>query len=78
MFSLAISLPHDWTIWIDKVETIQLKVISTSSPGESVSEEYPIFIRVRGIYIPGFEPAFAILGLAFMAVIIKRRQDMNG
>ncbi len=78
IFTLPITLPHDWTIWTDKVETIQIKVISTSSAGESIFEEYPIFVRVRGIYIPGFEPAFAILGLAFMAVIIKRRRDMNG
>jgi hypothetical protein len=78
IFSLPITLPHDWTIWTDRVETVQLKVVSTSSAGESVFEEYPIFVRVRGIYIPGFEPAFAILGLAFMAVIIKRRRDLNG
>ncbi|UCE36956.1 MAG: hypothetical protein JSW00_15890 [Thermoplasmata archaeon] len=75
IFSLPITLPHDWTIWTDKVETVQLRVISTSSPDESVFEEYPIFIRVRGIYIPGFEPVFAVLALAFMAVIVKRRRD---
>ena len=78
VFSLPITLPHDWTIWIDKVETIQIRVISTSSAGESVFEDYPIFVRVRGIYIPGFEPAFALMAIAFIAVVIKRKHDMNG
>jgi hypothetical protein len=78
VFSLPVTLPHDWTIWTDKVETIQIRVISTSSPGESVFEDYPVFVRVRGIYIPGFEPVLVLIGLAVMAAMIKRKRSALG
>ena len=74
--TLPVTLPHDWTIWTDHPEYVWLKVVSTSS-GELVKEDYPLIIRVRGIYIPGFEPVFALMGIAFMAVILKRRHDSN-
>jgi hypothetical protein len=73
IFTLPATLPHDWTIWTDHPETIWIKVTSISS-GEAIYEEYPLIIRVRGIYIPGFEPVFAIMCIAFLAVALKRRQ----
>jgi hypothetical protein len=76
-FTLPIQLPHDWTIWTDTPETIWISVISTSS-GDLVKEDYPLILRIRGIYIPGFEPVMVIMGLAFMAVILKKRQSTMG
>jgi hypothetical protein len=73
-FTLPVTLPHDWTIWTDHPETVWIKVISTSS-GDLVEEEYPLILRIRGIYIPGFEPAFALIGLGFIAVALKKRQN---
>lgn len=77
MFTLPVTLPHDWVLWTDHPETIWIKVTSISS-GEIYSEDYPLIIRVRGIYIPGFEPVFAIMCIAFLAVILKRRHDKSG
>jgi len=76
VFTLPATLPHDWTIWTDHPETIWVKVTSISS-GEAIYEEYPLIIRVRGIYIPGFEPVFAIMCIAFLAVALKRRQKQK-
>lgn len=76
IFTLPVTLPHDWVLWTDHPETIWIKVTSTSD--ETYSEEYPLIIRVRGIYIPGFEPVFAIMCIAFLAVALKRRHDRSG
>ncbi|UCF07305.1 MAG: hypothetical protein JSW28_06530, partial [Thermoplasmata archaeon] len=76
IFTLPVTLPHDWVLWTDHPETIWVKVTSISS-GEVYSEDYPLIIRVRGIYIPGFEPVFAIMCIAFIAVVLKRKHDRN-
>jgi hypothetical protein len=77
IFTLPVTLPHDWVLWTDHPETIWIKVTSISS-GEIYSEDYPLIIRVRGIYIPGFEPVFAIMCIAFLAVVLKKRHDKSG
>jgi hypothetical protein len=72
IFTLPIQLPHDWTIWTDHPETVWITVSSTSSD-DLVKEMYPLIIRVRGLYISGFESAFALMGIAFIAVVLKKK-----
>ncbi len=75
-FTLPVTLPHDWVLWVDKPETIWLRVVSTSN--EEIKEDYPLIIRVRGIYIPGFEPVLVIMSFVCIAVVLKRKHDKKG
>lgn len=72
-FTLPVTLPHDWVLWVDKPETIWLRVVSTSN--ELIKEDYPLIIRVRGIYIPGFEPILLIMSFGCIAAVLKRKHD---
>jgi hypothetical protein len=75
-FTLPVTLPHDWVLWVDKPETIWIRVVSTSN--ELIKEDYPLIIRVRGIYIPGFEPILLIMSFGCIAAVLKRKHDQRG
>ncbi len=70
----TVQSPQKWTIWKNKVWMVKLQIISEDS-GNTVKESYPLFIRTKGFYIPGFEPAFSILALALLAAFIKRKRS---
>ena len=70
--SWSVQSPQKWTIWENKVWMIKLKVISENSRGK-VKEDYSLFVRTKGIHIPGFEPA--LVALAILAVVgIERKR----
>ncbi len=63
-------------IWKDEFHVIKIKVTSDisnllASQGQGVvtTEEFPFTVYVRGVYIPGFEPAIAIVALGVIAFI---------
>jgi len=74
---ITVQTPQDWTIWTKEMNTLSLKVSSSEarSKNELYSKAYPLFIYMKGYYIPGFDPFMVVLAFAFIAVIVKRRQD---
>jgi len=75
---IKIITPHDWTLWNDKVSKIDINVTSTTSQGvqssQEISEDFHIYLRQRGTYIPGFDPFFLILCLGIVAIILRKKR----
>jgi uncharacterized membrane protein len=69
--SIEIETPREWTLWTDTPQEI---VINVSSSTAGLSETYSIYIRQKGTYIPGFEPAIMLIALGLIAVMIKKRR----
>ena len=70
---IMVVAPYGWTLWEDKILKIDIKVTSvTSENTEEVSEDFNIYVRQRGTYIPGFDPTFMIITLGIMAIVLRR------
>ncbi len=76
---ITVQTPQDWTVWKKEMNTMTLKVTSSEARAKNVlySKTYPLYIYMKGYYIPGFDPFLAVLAIAFIAVIFKRRQDLE-
>ena len=74
--SYTVQTPQKWTIWQNKIHIIKLQFISEDS-GATVKEDYPLFVRTKGIYIPGFEPIFTIMILVGMAFIMQHKRKLR-
>jgi hypothetical protein len=61
------------------MNTFILKVTSSEARAKNLlyTKTYPLYIYMKGYYIPGFDPFLAVMALAFIAVIVKRRQDLG-
>lgn len=73
---ITVTTSRAWTPWKDQVSQINLKVTSVFS-GSTVRYEYPLVIRERGFYIPGFDPVFLIVVLAVIAAVVKQRNGRD-
>ena len=62
------------------MNTFIIKVTSSEARAKNLlySKNYPLYIYMKGYYIPGFDPFLAVIALAFVAVMFKRRQDQDG
>ena len=69
--SIKVETPRDWTLWTDTPQEIMVKVSSSTG---GVSETYSTYIRQKGTYIPGFEPAIMLIALGLIAVMLKRKR----
>jgi hypothetical protein len=73
VLTVSVTTPVKWNVWKNDVTTIQIRIISVQaeSLGE-VSEvaDYSLYVRQKGVSIPGFEPAFAIIALAMISVMV--------
>lgn len=80
--TLTLTTPKKWHLWMNKITTINLKVVS--SQAETLGQpsdvaEYSLYVRQRGVGIPGFEPTFAIIALALIGAVgynIHRKRGM--
>ena len=71
---ISIGSPEDWTLYRNRVTKVDVTVASATSLESGAnpeSQKYALFIRDKGIYIPGFEPIFALLALAIVAVAMR-------
>ena len=68
---IRIITPRDWTLWEDDVVEIKINATSLGSD-ETVSESYPVYLRQRGTYIPGFDPTFMIIALGIIVIMLRR------
>ena len=77
VLTVSITTPVEWNAWKNDVTTIRLRVISSqaeSTGAISDISEYSLYIRQRGVSIPGFEPTFAIMALAGLAAVIYQHR----
>lgn len=68
--SIKVETPMDWTLWTDKPQEIVIKVDSETA---NIHETYSTYIRQKGTYIPGFEPAIMLIALGLIAVMLKKK-----
>lgn len=66
---VTLETPRDWTLWSDEVQEITIKLHSDST---NITETYSAYVRRRGTYIPGFDPAFTIACLCIVAIMLRR------
>jgi hypothetical protein len=72
---ISITTPLDWTIYKVELSEFKIRVISKQClANEQILkfEDYSIYVREKGYYIPGFDPWFIIIALAGVAVVLKR------
>mgnify|MGYP006293004425 FL=1 len=72
VLTVSVTTPVKWHPWMNKVTTINLKTVS--SQAESLGQPsdistYSMYVRQRGVAIPGFEPTFAIIALALIGAV---------
>jgi len=73
VLTVSVTTPVKWNVWKNDVTTVQIRVISAQAEGlGEVSDiaDYSLYIRQKGVSIPGFEPAFAIVALAMLTVLL--------
>ncbi|MBN1539944.1 MAG: hypothetical protein JW939_07350 [Candidatus Thermoplasmatota archaeon] len=73
VLTVSVTTPVKWHVWKNAVTTIQLRIVSAQA--ESLGEvsdiaDYSLYVRQKGVGIPGFEPAFAIIALAMISVLL--------
>jgi hypothetical protein len=68
--------PQTWSLWRNEVQPFNLEIISQQSRDEGGSVKYfvPLYVRQKGIYIPGFSPMFAIVGIGVVALLMGKRR----
>ncbi|MBU4255900.1 MAG: hypothetical protein L6265_06095 [Thermoplasmatales archaeon] len=67
---INVETPMDWTLWTDSPQEIIIKV---NSKNAGIDETYSTYIRQKGTYIPGFEPAIMLIALGLIAVMLKKK-----
>jgi hypothetical protein len=84
VLTVSVTTPVKWNVWKNDVTTIQIRIISAQAEGlGEVSDiaDYSLYVRQKGVSIPGFEPAFAIIALAMISVLVfgfaKRKRSIK-
>jgi len=77
-FKIQLTSPQDWTIWKNKVSSVNVKVISEksrlSNPDAEINMEYSLFVRQKGVYLPAYDPLIMVSGIAVAMLIFSRRR----
>jgi hypothetical protein len=78
--TVSAQAPQTWTIWRNDVTPLMLRVTSIQSEETAFIVRYdvPLFVRQKGIYIPGFSPVFALLGIGLVALVMGKRKMSLG
>jgi len=72
---IAVTSPQDWTLYrnrVTKVDVIVKSETSTTTGAQPEVQNYEFFVRDKGIYIPGFEPIFALMALVIVAIAMRK------
>jgi hypothetical protein len=76
--TVSAQAPQTWSLWTNEVQPFNLRILSQQSLAEGGDVKYfvPLYVRQKGIYIPGFSPMFALMGIGMVAIVMgKRRLD---
>jgi hypothetical protein len=76
---ITVQTPQKWTLYKKEMMSIVVKVTSSEArtKNQLYSKTYPLFIYMKGYYIPAFDPFMAVLVLVFVAVVFKDRRDRS-
>ena len=77
---VTVQTPQQWTLYTKRMTALVLKVTSSEARADNQlhTKTYPLYIYMKGYYVPGFEPFLAILALAFVASVVSvRREQLN-
>ncbi|UCG70223.1 MAG: hypothetical protein JSV09_04180 [Thermoplasmata archaeon] len=68
------------TIWRNEVTRFHLRITSTHSEETATLVRYDLefYVREKGMYIPGFSPMFALLGIGLMSMILGKKGRKHG
>jgi len=81
IIQITAQTPQRTTIWKNEIVRIPIEVSSENArqaAGLNIVEQYPVYIRLRGFHIPGFDPTFAIISLALVgAFLMKKRPGIE-
>jgi hypothetical protein len=74
---ITIQTPQTWTLYKKEMVSLTVKVTSSEARAKNLlyAKTYPLFLYMKGYYIPGPDPFMAILALAFVVVVLKGRHD---
>jgi hypothetical protein len=74
---VTVQTPQQWTLYTKDMVAVIVKVTSSEARAKNVlySKTYPLYLYMKGYYIPGFDPFLVVLAMAFLAVTFKVRQD---
>jgi hypothetical protein len=63
---VTVQTPQEWRLYAKEIHTIIVRVVSAEARSDNLlySKEYPIFIYMKGTYVPGFDAFFGIIALA--------------
>jgi hypothetical protein len=67
LVNITVDLPDLWTLWTNKVVPINVNV--TDEEGEVLGKSHGI-IRIKGIFLGGFEGIFCVLGVVIIILFI--------
>ncbi len=74
--------PQKWRLYAKEIHTITVKVTSSEGRAKNLlyAKDYPIFIYMKGTYIPGFDPFLVIIAIggAVAVVGIQRQRRISG
>jgi len=73
---ISIQTPRGTIIgWADEYYSLEVKAISIIEGERSDAKSASSTFWVRGVFLPGFDPTFAILALGFVAVAMSQRKN---
>ena len=77
--AITATTPQKTTVWKNEITRLVVSVESENarSLGFAVVEEYTLYVRQRGFHVPGFDPSFAIIALAFVGAAFMRKKNME-
>jgi hypothetical protein len=77
---ITINTPVKFNHWINEVTNIEIEVKSEQQEileGTAFPKSYPLAVRQRGFSLPGFDPVFVIISLAFITVFLGKGHQIR-
>ncbi|OYT46155.1 hypothetical protein B6U90_01690 [Thermoplasmatales archaeon ex4484_6] len=74
---VTVSAPTRWDGWRNVISVIRFSITSVqAAKNGDVAEDvkYSLYIRQRGVAIPGFEPALVLLSVLMVSLIVMKRR----
>ncbi len=77
---ITVQTPQQWTLYKKQMTQLVVKVTSSEARAKNLlyTKTYPLYLYMKGYYIPGFEPFLAILAFAFVASVLNMRREELG
>jgi hypothetical protein len=82
VIKITAQTPQKWRLYAKEIHTITVKVTSAEGRSKNLlyAKDYPLFLYMKGTYIPGFSPLLVIIAIggAVAVVGIQRQRQISG